>query len=789
MRDGAHVGVICKQTPAIIAKQAIQRVLETTGLKHEVNPKQDSVEEGKFGNLVKAPFQFHNRTKQRSTIINPETLKAFERQDAIKYMMELPDTVFAVKEGIETPVQTIKEAPSAVIEPIKSDMRFVDLFGNLAVKPCIAQAYDGGWKLHGTGDQGHDFRLAVAGNLLDNGVGDELIHEFFKKQTDYSRKETHKGLNSIKAYLAGGNARPMGCAKILEKCSSFVGGICPTCTYSKKPKKSKEPNEQKPKEIKADVGEVLAAGLGVYKGNMELVEAFQKVCHIYHDVSKNSWLWMPVEGYYKRIDDVDILSAIRKRCSENVIESKVAGEILRGIQITGRERAVKDVPKTWVHTYSGIVDYISGERITARADYFLTSPIPHKIGTCGDIPMISKLFKEWVGDQDAILYEWLAYLLVNDYPMHRMLILFGSGRNGKGEFADLLIRFVGMENMTSTDLEKLIESRFETSKLYRKKLAVIDETDFNAIKNTARIKAISGGSRIGGEFKGRDGFDFYNTAKITILTNNLPESLDKTEAFYSRCIIQEFANKFDEGKSVSSLIPEVEFENLLFKCIKLLPDLMKKGKFTNEGSIEEKAEKYEKMSNPFSTFLKRELVEEVNSELPIWVIREKYEVFCAKNGFRKVGEKEFTQILKKEEFIVKRVWWGTKNWNSVLGLNTKTPYIYIESDVVKKDEMNQMNQMNHVLESVCIRELPSGTPRTSGSSGSKPENIVSDNTQLAILTYTRNMLLKAYGFRCVDLPSGSRDLEAANVRAMFSTTQETARSYVDRAIQEISAGH
>jgi P4 family phage/plasmid primase-like protien len=727
LKDGAHIGVICKPTAAATAKRAIEVILKTTGLKHEVNPKQETIEKEGYGNLVKLPFQYNNRTKARSQIINPETLEPFERHEAIKYMMALPDTVFDEKEPIENPVQAIKEATTATTEPIKSVMGF-DEFRLKKIKPCIIAAYKDKWKLHGNGDEGHNFRIAIAGNLVYNGATDEQVHDFFKIQDDYSQKATNYQLTSIKVYLAQ-NKKPMGCKNLMANCSALLNGMCATC--------SKKPKEKQIKQIKTDVGEALAAGMGVYRGNMELAEEFQKVCATYFDVSKNYWLWMQQEGYYKRIDDIDILSAVRKRCDENVIQSKISSEILRGIQITGRERAVKDVPDTWIHTYSGIVDYVTGERIKASPDYFLTCPVPHKIGMSENTPIIDKLFRSWVGEQYMLLYEWIAYLLVNHYPMHRMLILFGSGRNGKGQYIELLNTFIGLENSASPDLEKLMESRFETVKLYRKKLAVIDETNFNALRNTARIKAITGGSRIGAEFKGKDGFDFYNTAKITILTNNLPESFDKTEAFYSRCIIQEFKNKFDEGKSVVANIPESEYENLLCKCLKLLPDLMNRGKFTNEGTIEQKAEKYEKMSNPFPSFMKKELVEEPNGELPIWLIRDLYEVFCTKNGFRKVNEKEFTQMLKKEGYTTKRTWWGKNNWNTVFGLNTSPPYIFVV-------ETNENKKENKPDEPDLPRPPLQNTHKNqselcgkSGSCGSEHKQTVTDLTH-KIRTYAKS---------------------------------------------------
>lgn len=213
LKDGAHIGTICKPTLAAIAKRAIEAILKTTGLKHEVNPKQERVETVGYGNLVKLPWQYNNRTKKRSKIINPETLEPFERQDAIKYMLELPDTVFQETEPIEIYIQPKIEAPKIAIEADKASIGLSEFLKNPKIKPCITSAYTDAWVLHGKGDDGHNFRLAIAGNLIYNGATDEQVHEYFKIQDDYSQKATNYQLKTIKEYLAT-NKKPMGCKKI-----------------------------------------------------------------------------------------------------------------------------------------------------------------------------------------------------------------------------------------------------------------------------------------------------------------------------------------------------------------------------------------------------------------------------------------------------------------------------------------------------------------------------------------------------------------------------------------------
>ena len=549
----------------------------------------------------------------------------------------------------------------------------------------------------------------------------------------------------------------------------------------KKPESAKW--ETKPIDNSEDIKNAIETGvIGAYENCLELAEEFQKVTPVYYDISKNLWIWNSKENCYIRCDETDILSNLHIKSGEEVWHSTIKKEIVECIKITGRRRNVKECGRTWIHTLSGIVDYVTGDSIKATPDYFLTSPIPHKIGNSENVPTIDKLFTDWLGDRRQILYEWLAYNLVDAYPMHRMLILFGSGRNGKSQYTELLSRFIGKKNTTATELEKVIESRFEASKLYRKKSALIGETDFTQIKSSARIKALCGGDMLTAEYKNKDPFDFTNTAKITVSTNNIPESLDKTDAFYARCIIEEFKNRFDEGKPVIDLIPESEYENLLLKCIKILPALMSKGKFTNEGTIEEKAIKYERISNPWENFVEKELVDDANAVTPVWIIYNGYVDFCKKNNYRISSKNEVTQRIKKSDYEVRKTRFGEKSWMAVYGLNTKLPYIIdAEGEEDGRRNVPDVPLVPEVINSFHIREKQVEVSGTSGTSGTEPK----------ISSQIRNSI---YHKITSDYQNGNRpskegwDLELRQIMADHSLPMPDATQYLKEVRNQLGVG-
>lgn len=568
----------------------------------------------------------------------------------------------------------IQDMPKQIEDNLKSlfktEQELKKLIGKC--RTCFRSILKDKPNLHGA--DGRLYMIAICTDLKAIGAKDEHIKMFAKLLYGkyYDEKRTLIEWQNIDA------SKPWKCETLQTKLSSMIDLTkCDECAKQRKFRKNKETD------------------------NFGLASAVQEVKPIYFDRSLNYWLWDASEGCYSKIDQIDVLSNVELITNERVINRNTVYEILKGIEITGRRINVKDVPNTWIHTKSGVFDIKTNNRFEATTEYFFSTPIPHKIGTSTETPVIDKLLNDWCADKKEMLYEIFAYCLLDDYPIHRMFLLFGSGRNGKSQFLELVARFIGWKNTTATELEKIIDSRFEAAKLYRKKVALIGETNFSAIKSSDRIKKITGHDTLTAEFKGKDPFDFTNTAKILIATNSIPETLDKTEAFHSRCIIIEFKNRFDEGKSVIDPIPESEYENLLAKCLDILPKLLGNGRFTKEGTIEEKSLKYESLSNIWEGYFNKCLdSSDVNADTPLWEIKDDYIDYCKKNGLRQESDKAVSRNLKEAGFIIEKRSINNSSQYYVSGVK------FVVKDLKDKTKMTQMTQMTQTpLNSISPIEL------------------------------------------------------------------------------------
>lgn len=186
------------------------------------------------------------------------------------------------------------------------------------------------------------------------------------------------------------------------------------------------------------------------------------------------------------------------------------------------------------------------------------------------------------------------------------------------------------------------------------------ETNFNEMSKTSIIKKLTGDDLIGFEYKNKNPFEDKNYAKILIATNNLPTTTDKTIGFYRRWLIVDFPHQFSEQKDILAEIPEEEYEALALKCTGILKDLLKKRAFHNEGSIEDRRERYEAKSNFLDKFIKENIVsgclEDYISSSDFY---KKFTSWCKENKYREMSETSVGIGLKKAGFEQERKYF---NW-------------------------------------------------------------------------------------------------------------------------------
>lgn len=402
---------------------------------------------------------------------------------------------------------------------------------------------------------------------------------------------------------------------------------------------------------------------------------------IYYDESGFWWLWNPEEYRWSQVDDIAIINEFRKTPIALTISSTKAfspvrheAVLLRAAKMVGRDRRPEDVGPEWLQFQDVLYNIYTQQTKNASPHYFCTNPISTALGDREETPTMDGLITEWCGaDYLQTIYELIAYCCYREYPIHAIFCLEGGGRNGKSTLLRLIQKFVGIQNITSTELDLLTHNRFESFKLYKKLVCQMGETNFGLFENTSLLKRLVGQDLIGFEAKNKTPFDAYNYAKLVIASNSLPTTSDESEGFYRRWVIVQFPNQFPEGHDILEDVPAQEFTYLARKVARILPRLLQRGSFTNQGTIEERKKRYIAASNPLPLFVEERC--EAGDPYTHYVM---YNEFCTQyltwlSGQKKriVSRKEIKGYLDREGFVVEK---ATRSGNTglyVLGLQWK----------------------------------------------------------------------------------------------------------------------
>ena len=244
--------------------------------------------------------------------------------------------------------------------------------------------------------------------------------------------------------------------------------------------------------------------------------------------------------------------------------------------------------------------------------HWSVSQIPVNYDPKADCPTIKGFFSDIADPEDIPLLEevigWTLYWW--KYGPHKAVMLYGPGRNGKGAFLRLLMAFLGKKNCSAVGLQKLVLDRFAPIDLVDKAANISGDLPMKDLSESETFKNATGDDTIRVEDKGLKAFNYLNWAKMFFGANKLPETVDRTNGFYSRWIIIKFMNIFGAGgKPMDHSIedrmqsPE-ELSGLLNLALIALDRLESNNwEFSYRLTLQDVQDMYERLSNPVFAFV------------------------------------------------------------------------------------------------------------------------------------------------------------------------------------------
>lgn len=247
---------------------------------------------------------------------------------------------------------------------------------------------------------------------------------------------------------------------------------------------------------------------------------------------------------------------------------------------------------------NGLLDPVSREIHRHTPLFFTRCSLPVAYHHSGPEPheWLKFLGSIWPDDPDSVrlLRQWFGYLLTNRTDHHKVLLLVGPPRSGKGTISTVLTNLLGGANVAGPTLSDFA-SQFGLAQLIGKKAAIVGDARFAGRQDqmaqvASRLLAISGEDTLTVDRKhvapwiGRIG------ARLVICSNELPRLSDSSGALASRFSILQMRHSFlgaeDRGlaKRLLSELPAI-----LRWALDGLDDLDDMGHFVQpESSIEAK---------------------------------------------------------------------------------------------------------------------------------------------------------------------------------------------------------
>lgn len=240
----------------------------------------------------------------------------------------------------------------------------------------------------------------------------------------------------------------------------------------------------------------------------------------------------------------------------------------------------------------------------------------------------------------AFIQRWAGYTLTGLVSEQKFLFGFGGGANGKNVTVEVLLGILGDYGIRGSG-KLLGDSReHETiiADLANTRMVFIDETPRGRV-NEARLKELTGSSRIRARKIAQDSFEFTARFKLWIAGNNKPRVDETKEGFWRRLDLVPFDVHIPEGERVRDLAAVLlrdEGPGILNWCLEGLAAYV-------EGGLEpplrviDAGQSYRDEEDTTGQFIADTF--EVNSPTRLWqpnrVIMHLYEEWCREQGIRR----------------------------------------------------------------------------------------------------------------------------------------------------------
>jgi putative DNA primase/helicase len=293
---------------------------------------------------------------------------------------------------------------------------------------------------------------------------------------------------------------------------------------------------------------------------------------------------------------------------------------------------------------------------------FITHQLPFEYVPEATAPLFQQYLDQVLPDEDKqrVLAEFCGYIFVKTsvLKLEKMLILYGTGANGKSVFFEIINALLGIENTSNYSLQSLTD----VNGYYRAKIGnklVNYASELNGKMATDIFKQLSSGEPIEARLPYGNPFQLHEYAKLIFNCNELPKDVEHTNAYFRRFLIIGFDVTIPEAnqdKQLPQKIVKNELSGVFNWILQGLERVLSQKGFSRCDAVDNARKEYEKQSDSVKLFIDEfEYTTSSNAYTLIADLYQKYKTFAIEDGYRPVSKSNFMKRLAHYKVVVSRI--------------------------------------------------------------------------------------------------------------------------------------
>ena len=247
--------------------------------------------------------------------------------------------------------------------------------------------------------------------------------------------------------------------------------------------------------------------------------------------------------------------------------------------------------------------------------------------------------------------EFIGYCLIPSNKGQRMMVIKGSGGEGKSQIGVVLSRLFGC-NMKDGSIGKISENRFARADLEHILLCVDDDMRMEALRQTNYVKSIvTAQGKMDLERKGKQSYQGWMFARLLAFSNGDLQALyDRSDGFYRRQLVLTTKEKPVDRADDPDLAEKMkaEAEGIFLWAFEGLQRLVANNfKFTESDRIRENREAVKRDNNNIFDFMDSEgyIRRKADASISSKDFYEIYRMWCEENSLAPLKARSFSDAM------------------------------------------------------------------------------------------------------------------------------------------------